>query len=63
MTHPYRVQQLLRWYLLLAIVLLGSSHAVTAQSGPYGNEWIVPNQQYYKIKITRTASTALITTT
>ncbi|PJJ61082.1 peptidase C25-like protein [Hymenobacter chitinivorans DSM 11115] len=41
---------MLRWCLLLLIGLL-SQVAAMAQSGPYGNEWIVPNQQYYKIKI------------
>jgi flagellar hook assembly protein FlgD len=52
MTHPYhRFQHLLRYCtLLLGVLWLGSS-AATAQSGPYGNEWIVPSQQYYKIKI------------
>ena len=37
---------------LLALVLCGP--AAHAQSGPYGNEWIVPSQQYYKVKVTRT---------
>ncbi|UOQ52406.1 hypothetical protein [Hymenobacter cellulosivorans] len=52
MTHPYRVQRLLRWCLLFVAGLLLPSLAM-AQSGPYGNEWIVPNQQYYKIKISK----------
>lgn len=40
----------------LLVVLLGlffGVPAVRAQSGPYGNEWIVPSQQYYKIPVTR----------
>ncbi|MFD2785120.1 C25 family cysteine peptidase [Hymenobacter rubripertinctus] len=43
--------QTLRWL----VVLLGllSAPAALAQSGPYGNEWIVPGQQYYKIKVAR----------
>ncbi|RAK63464.1 C25 family cysteine peptidase [Hymenobacter edaphi] len=36
--------------LLLAVL---AATAVQAQSGPYGNEWIVPSQTYYKIKITQ----------
>ena len=42
------------WSVLLVLlsVLLGSQGAV-AQSGPVGNEWIVPGQQYYKVKIAR----------
>ncbi|MBF9237765.1 hypothetical protein I2I05_10200 [Hymenobacter sp. BT683] len=40
----------LRWLLLvLACCLAGS--AAHAQSGPYGNEWIVPSQQYYKVRV------------
>ena len=41
-----------RWSILLGLmmVLLSQQEAV-AQSGPVGNEWIVPGQQYYKIKI------------
>ena len=39
-------------WLVGLIVLLGSQGAA-AQSGPVGNEWIVPGQQYYKVKIAR----------
>ncbi|MCA8829475.1 putative type IX secretion system sortase PorU2 [Hymenobacter pini] len=39
------------WLLVLLVVL--SISAARAQSGPYGNEWIVPGQQYYKIKVAR----------
>ncbi len=39
--------------LLLAGLLTAAPAA--AQSGPYGNEWIVPSQPYFKIKVTRTA--------
>ncbi|TGE28082.1 putative type IX secretion system sortase PorU2 [Hymenobacter metallicola] len=53
MTHPYQLQNMLRWFtFLLGALLLGGNMAV-AQSGPYGNEWIVPSQQYYKIKVSR----------
>ena len=39
---------------LLALCwLLLASGAVRAQSGPVGNEWIVPGQQYYKVKVLR----------
>ena len=41
---------LLLWAVLLLSVLPGGAGA---QSGPVGNEWIVPSQTYYKIKITR----------
>jgi len=43
------------WCLLLVAVLslLASQQPAAAQSGPYGNEWIVPSQQYYKIKVWR----------
>jgi len=36
----------------LLALLLGSLSA-QAQSGPYGNEWIVPSQPYYKVKVWR----------
>ena len=35
------------WSLLLTLLVSPSF----AQSGPVGNEWIVPGQQYYKVKI------------
>ncbi|SHI91107.1 Interleukin-like EMT inducer [Hymenobacter daecheongensis DSM 21074] len=38
---------------LLLVLLLCVGQAAQAQSGQYGNEWIVPAQQYYKIKVTR----------
>ena len=42
------------WGLLAVLLgLLFSLPTVQAQSGPYGNEWIVPSQQYYKIPVTR----------
>ena len=41
-----------RVWLVLAL-LLGGSQLILAQSGPYGNEWIVPGQKYVKIKIWR----------
>ncbi|MBC6698394.1 putative type IX secretion system sortase PorU2 [Hymenobacter puniceus] len=48
MTQPYRLRYLLGWcFLLLGLLTAGSASAQTL----YGNEWIVPSQQYYKIKI------------
>ncbi|WBO82755.1 putative type IX secretion system sortase PorU2 [Hymenobacter yonginensis] len=48
MTQPYRLRYLLSWCLvLLSLLTAGSASAQTL----YGNEWIVPSQQYYKIKI------------
>ncbi|WP_162303573.1 C25 family cysteine peptidase [Hymenobacter sediminis] len=41
----------LRWLAFL-FLLLGPALA-QGQSGPYGNEWIVPGQQYYKIQVAR----------
>ncbi|WP_426490987.1 C25 family cysteine peptidase [Hymenobacter sp. 102] len=38
---------------LLVLLVVASIPAAYAQSGPYGNEWIVPGQQYYKIKVAR----------
>lgn len=38
-------------HLLLLLGLWLSGAAVQAQSGPVGNEWIVPGQQYFKVKI------------
>lgn len=38
---------------LLLALLLGTAVAAQAQSGPYGNEWIVQGQPYYKIKVWR----------
>ena len=37
----------------LVALVLGGSLAARAQSGPYGNEWIVPGQPYYKMKVWR----------
>ncbi|GAB3868081.1 hypothetical protein GCM10028824_11990 [Hymenobacter segetis] len=43
-----------RWTVLLMwLGLWLTSAAVQAQSGPVGNEWIVPGQTYYKMKIVR----------
>ncbi|WP_082116006.1 putative type IX secretion system sortase PorU2 [Hymenobacter terrenus] len=40
------------WRIFWVLVgLLLSSQWAAAQSGPVGNEWIVPGQQYYKVKI------------
>ncbi|NVO30328.1 putative type IX secretion system sortase PorU2 [Hymenobacter lapidiphilus] len=48
MKQPY----LRNLWLVLLLSLLGTV-AASAQSGPYGNEWLVPGQQYYKIKVAR----------
>jgi len=53
MTKRYNLPYLLRWCLLLLSFTLGASAAAVAQSGPYGNEWIVPGQQYYKVRTTQ----------
>ncbi|HET9502762.1 MAG TPA: C25 family cysteine peptidase [Hymenobacter sp.] len=39
------------WLLVLLGLLLGTG--ARAQSGPYGNEWIVAGQPYYKVKVWR----------
>ena len=38
---------------VLSWLLLAGSGTSQAQSGPVGNEWIVPGQRYFKIKITQ----------
>jgi len=46
----------LRWDLSVFLVLMTMllvAQGVAAQSGPVGNEWIVPGQQYYKVKIVK----------
>ncbi|MFD1469931.1 C25 family cysteine peptidase [Hymenobacter caeli] len=48
-------RELLHWGALVWLLALLGSGAARAQSGPYGNEWIVPGQPYYKIKITQDA--------
>jgi len=54
MNDSYQLVGWPRWrLLLLAVLLLGSALAAQAQSGPYGNEWIVSGQPYYKIKVWR----------
>ncbi|OWP62763.1 hypothetical protein CDA63_12705 [Hymenobacter amundsenii] len=50
MKQPY--SRLKLWWLVCLLSLLSAS-AASAQSGPYGNEWIVPGQQYYKIKVSQ----------
>ena len=47
--------KLLRWGTWAWLLVLLGNGAARAQSGPYGNEWIVPGQVYYKIKITQDA--------
>ncbi|MDB5235295.1 MAG: hypothetical protein JWR44_2288 [Hymenobacter sp.] len=39
--------------LVVLVGLLLSGASAQAQSGPVGNEWIVPGQQYYKMKVVR----------
>ena len=43
----------MRKYLLIWLLLVAGAAPVLAQSGPYGNEWIVPGQAYYKLKVGR----------
>jgi len=40
-------------WLLLLLLLVSSAGQAIAQSGPYGNEWIVPGQSYYKVQTVR----------
>ncbi|RYU77710.1 putative type IX secretion system sortase PorU2 [Hymenobacter persicinus] len=51
MKQRYTSSYLWSWGLLVLGLLLGSGLTARAQSGPYGNEWIVPGQQYYKIRL------------
>ncbi len=55
MKKTYTPQQagLKRLLVLLTLLALGTAGPAAAQSGPLGNEWIVANQSYYKIKISR----------
>ncbi|GAC1590650.1 MAG: hypothetical protein NVS3B25_09340 [Hymenobacter sp.] len=39
------------WQLFLLLCALLPGAAARGQSGPVGNEWIVPGQKYYKVKI------------
>ncbi|MCC3159458.1 C25 family cysteine peptidase [Hymenobacter sp. 15J16-1T3B] len=48
-----RYTRLLTRCLGLLLALVASGVVARAQSGPYGNEWIVPTQTYYKIKVTQ----------
>lgn len=49
---PHYAQPSRSWALVLLLLgLLLGGPASRAQSGPVGNEWIVPGQQYYKVKI------------
>ncbi|MBC8081710.1 MAG: hypothetical protein H7Z21_00735, partial [Hymenobacter sp.] len=55
MKQYYYYKQFLSWCGVLLSWLL-TAGPVTAQTrASYGNEWIVPSQQYYKIKVTKTA--------
>ena len=55
MKHPY--YQDFRLFLGRALAVLGllagGAGGALAQSGPYGNEWIVPGQTYYKLQTTQ----------
>jgi hypothetical protein len=59
-SYPTFWARVLRWGasgqaigLALLALLLGTFSAAQAQSGAYGNEWIVQGQPYYKIKVWR----------
>ena len=39
--------------LLVLVGMMLNGTVARAQSGPYGNEWIVAGQQYYKFKLVR----------
>ncbi|SNC60260.1 CARDB protein [Hymenobacter gelipurpurascens] len=56
MKQPYHLLtiKLGGWVALLLAFFALAPLAAEAQSGPYGNEWIVPGQQYYRIKLART---------
>ncbi|WP_375437829.1 C25 family cysteine peptidase [uncultured Hymenobacter sp.] len=51
MKNQYNRKQFLGWYGLLLVWLLAASPAAAQNPGLFGNEWIVPSQQYYKIKV------------
>jgi hypothetical protein len=56
MKQPYQslTRKLASWATMLLAFCLLMPIVAEAQSGPYGNEWIVPGQQYYRIKVART---------
>ena len=47
---PTRYSLLFRTLFLTVLLLTGFAGRTRAQSGPYGNEWIVPGQTYYKVQ-------------
>ncbi|TGE23840.1 hypothetical protein E5K00_01080 [Hymenobacter aquaticus] len=51
MSRFYRFDSFPRWFGFIFLLLLLTSRGAQAQSGPYGNEWLVPGQAYYKIKV------------
>jgi hypothetical protein len=55
MKQQYYTKQLLGWCGVLLVWLLMAAPAAAQTPALYGNEWIVPSQQYYKIKVTKDA--------
>ena len=47
------MQNTYKWLLGLLLLAVLPMRPAAAQSGPYGNEWIVPGQPYWKVKIAR----------
>ncbi|MBD2716326.1 hypothetical protein KBK19_14900 [Microvirga sp. STR05] len=50
MKQHYRVRLLVSWCSLL-LALVAFRPALAQAPAPFGNEWIVPSQQYYKIQV------------
>jgi hypothetical protein len=55
MEKRYYTKQLLGWCGMLVAWLLLAAPVAAQTTATYGNEWIVPGQQYYKIKVTKDA--------
>ena len=55
MEKRYYTKQVLGWCGVLLSWLLATTPGAAQTTPLYGNEWIVPSQQYYKIKVTKDA--------